>query len=226
MIKSSSNQYSIQRNRQVIFMESLIELIVRQKLRTPYNLVRQSAILRLLLIDGGKLYSEINRPFKFKLGAKISSGTNSGNSISSADTNRSAFEMYFHKTSKNGEFIGLESFLSLPAIRTNNQDIKKYCDINHIKENYSIREIIKLVANAHGGVHFEKWNNIPPQLMTDPISPFNINDNSKLHDIVLYVSIFVAEALKPLADHVYIELKRTKPTSVEATAIFDLKERQ
>ena len=59
MTSDSHNLYSIQRNREVIFLESLRELQNRKGKKSPYYLVRQGAILRFLLVEGEKFYEKI-----------------------------------------------------------------------------------------------------------------------------------------------------------------------
>lgn len=218
--------HSIRRNRELIFIETIRELNSRKNIRTPYNLARQSAMLRFLVIDGSKFFNEINKPFKLKLGSKISTDRNYGNSMSSGDVGGSAFEILLHKVNENGEFFTIPNFLKLPAIRIQDKKLKEYLDKNHIAEEYSIHDIIKLVANAHGGVHVEAWENIHPHLMTDATSPFNINSNSKLHDIIQYTSDFILKALDPLGETVFNNITNRQPTAVEATTTVYVKDKE
>lgn len=223
MNSNQTQQYSIQRNRQVIFIETLRELIQRKKIRTPYNLVRQSAILRFLLIDGSKFYNEINKSFKLKLGSGIKKELRQASSISSTNFGGGSFQIFFYKVDENESMVNIPTFLKLLAIKIQDQTLKNYIQANHIKEEYSIQEIIKLLANAHGGVHFETWENIHFSLMVEPSSPFNINTNSKLYDIIENVADFILTALEPLASLIQGTVSRTKPISFEFSETFQIK---
>jgi hypothetical protein len=223
MNSNQTQQYSIRRNRQVIFIETLRELIERKKIRTPYNLVRQSAILRFLLIDGSNFYNEINKSFKLKLGVGIKKEFSLASGISSSNFGGGSFQIYIYKVDYSENIIKIPAFLKLPAFTIQDNTLKNYIDANHIKEEYCIQDIIKLLANAHGGVHFETWENIDYSLMVEPNSPFNINTNSRLYDIIEYTTDYVLAVLEPLAIQVQANVYRTKPISIEISQTFQVK---
>jgi hypothetical protein len=209
--------YSIRRNREVIFLEALNELGSIKQFKTPYTLVRQSAILRFLLIDGQKYYLEINKPYRLNLGAKISSNSLYNTSISSDTPIGSRYEILLHEINHQGEFFKIPNFLKLPAMKIDSLYLKKHINDEHIKYEYTVQDIIKLVANAHGGVHSEGWEDIHPELMTNSHSPFNINSNSKLHDIMKSISNFVLVSLRPLRVCTINNVRNTRAIGAEVS---------
>jgi len=220
---TSTNLYSIERNRELIFIESLLELQNRKNIISPYNLIRQSAILRFLLIDGDAFYTVINKKYKLKIATTINNDLLSTTSISSVDNDNRSFIISKYKYDSQGKLMTIKQFLDLPIIKINNLELRKYADNKHIKIEYNINSLIKLVANAHGGVHIEKWTNIPVDLMTDNSSPFNINNNSKLHLILNNIADITILLLKPLFDQVKLNLMNTKSIGAEGSQVFYLK---
>lgn len=228
--------YSSSRNKESIFLDAVTEL--RQRLysgqKTPYNMVRKSAILRLLVIDGTRFYQDINKKYKLDLIIKLESQDFTGHSLSSADPSHSNYTIKLFNISNNGEEINIVNFLKLPIIRIDNSQLTDFIkkqqtessknkkENSLLKTEYDISSIIKLIANGLGGVHFSSWNNnqIPRQLMTDDSSPFNLNSNSKLHSIIDNLSIITLEMLAPLINVVENNLQSTAPISTEVSAIF------
>ena len=119
-----------------------------------------------------------------------------------------------------GYFQNMDNLLKLPVLKVVNPVLKKYLTKEHIKEEYTLRTLIKLVANAHGGVHIEEWKNVPVDLMTDSNSPYNINSNSKLYDLMNNITELVLLALKPLIQAVSNNFKSTRPVGREVSGIF------
>ena len=224
-MSSTVKLYSIKRNREVIFIESIKELNhrIKSKNNSAYNLVRKGAILRLLIIDGSKLYNTINHDYSLKLVKKLTCSPNQGHSLSTFEDPNSGFRTIKYFVDKNGENYSIPKFLKLPAIQINNPQLKEYLDKNHVFEEYDISKIIKLIANAHGGVHFENWGDeISSFIATDASSPFNLNTNSKLHEIIDNISEIILDYLDPLGKKVYYNLKSTKPLAHEFTQTFEI----
>lgn len=211
--------YDIARNREVIFVETMNELNSRVKLIdiSPYNLVRKSALLRLLVIDGSRFYNVINRIYRQKISIKLTYSPHQGHSLSTFDDPNSGFITYIYFHDENGEECDLSKFLKLPAIKINNPQLKDYLKENRIAEEYSIEELIKLIANAHGGVHFENWDNVSGFMETNSSSPFNINSNSKMHDLIDNAAGIIYKMLEPLYKIVCENIKTTEPIAHEAT---------
>lgn len=215
--------FTVDRNREVIFLETLKELNFRVKSndRSSYNLVRKSALLRLLVIDGSKFYTVINKRYRRKIVLKLTYSYHQGSSLSTFNDPNSGFITYRYFNDENGEECDLPKFLKLPAIKINNPQLKSYLHINKIAEEYSIAELIQLIANAHGGVHFENWDNVSDFMATNSSSPFNINSNSKTHDLIDNASEIIYAMLKPLEEIVFENILKTKPVAVEETAIVE-----
>ena len=213
--------FSIDRNREVIFVETMKELNLRVKSndRSSYNLVRKSALLRLLVIDGSKFYTVINRTYQQKTSLKLTVSFHQGHSLSTFDDPNSGFVTHTYFDNENGEECALPSFLKLAAIKINNPQLKEYLHQNRIAEEYSIAELIQLIANAHGGVHFANWDNVTGFIATDSSSPFNINPNSKMHDLIDNAAEIIYKMLEPLGKMVFENLRTTLPIAQEGTTL-------
>lgn len=217
--------YSIRRNRELIFMETLKDLENRLyfQQKSPYNLVRKSALLRLLVIDGEKFYNTINREYKIKLETPIKSYTRSSHGLATFEPASSSFITAEYRIEKEGELFSIPKYLALPIVMINNPHIKEYLDNDHIKETYSVSGIIKLVANAHGGVHFKKWGEeVSSYIATDADSPFNINQNSVLHEVIDNTINVILNMLNPLREAVHENLKKTKPIVYESSVTVEV----
>jgi len=212
------NQYDLRTNRERIFIEMINELnwYVKNGNKNPYSLTRKAAILRLLLIDNGGLFVSIAKPYRMKLKVKLKFTTAEAHSLSNRENPRSKYMLFKYLISEDGDEITLKTFLTSTALWIDDPYIKEHIDGKHVLEKYCIRNIIKLVANAHGGVHMERWENIPSFILTNSHSPFNINSNSKLHDIIDYTSEITLHALLLLRTNVTENLRNTKPISIES----------
>ncbi len=216
---TSIELFSIERNRELIFIETLKELNLRVKSKdqSPYNIIRKSALLRLLVIDGSKFYTVINRGYQKKIALKLLVSFHQGHSLSTFDDPDSGFVTHTYSENENGEDFTLPNFLKLPAIKINNPQLKEYLHQNRIAEEYSIAELIQLIANAHGGVHFENWDSVSGFIATDSSSPFNINSNSKMHNLIDNASEIIYRMLEPLKELVFENLHKTSPIAQEVT---------
>lgn len=214
-----SNLYDLDRNRKLLFIEMLNELKQRTSYRRYdlYSLIRKSALLRLLLIDGDKFYQAINKEFKLKLEIRLNKENLLSFGLSNLDNSNSSFLIAHFVKSNHGEGYTLEQFLKLNVVHFNNPSLKEYLNQNNVAENYTVKDLIKLVANAHGGVHIEKWKNIPKELFIDSNSPFNINENSNLHRVIDNISEIVLAILENLNLTVINNIKSIEPIGYETT---------
>lgn len=216
--------FTIDRNREVIFVETLKELNFRVKSndRSSYNLVRKSSLLRLLVIDGSKFYTVINKGYRQKIVLKLTMSFHQGHSLSTFDDPNSGFITYTYFDDENGEECDLPKFLKLPAIKINNPQLKNYLHGKRIAEEYSIAELIQLIANAHGGVHTENWDTVSGFMATNSSSPFNINPNSKMHDLINNAAEIIYTMLEPLRKTVFENTRKTEPIAFEETTIVEM----
>ena len=224
-MKNPEELYSLRDNREMIFIESLNELKDRIGKNEPYSLIRKSAILRFLLIDGSRFYDEINRNYKLDLRSQVSAAPYLGQGASSEkNANRSALRLKYY-LDPNGEWMNIPKFLEQPILEIDNPKLKEYFEIEeeHIFRKYNINQFIKLIANAHGGVHIKKWDRVSIDLMSERSSPFNINSNSMLHDMIDNVVEIVIELLKPLLNKVNQNILEAKPIAWEIKQVVELK---
>lgn len=209
--------YDIRRNREVVFVENIKELEKRIQLnsRTPYNIIRKSAILRLLFIDGSTLFSLINQNYQKKIRIPLKFQYRKAHSLSTEENSGSSVTTFTYVMDQDGDEVSISKFLELDCILINDPKLKEYLSENNIQEKYNVRELIKLIANCHGGVHFENWSNIPSFVTTGEFSPFNINVNSRMHEIIDNCASILLKGIEPLTLDVLNNLKTTKPVSLQ-----------
>ena len=223
MKMTTLNLYSLRRNREVIFIETLRELSMRRNWRNPYNLVRRAALLRFLLLEGNRYYDEINKNYHLSIEYEISSSSTRSDAASSNDKNACILVMGKYKFNPEGDSLSISQFLKLPVLKIHNPSLLQHVnEKKKISTTYSVGSLIKLIANGHGGVHIENWENVSGDLMTDHASPFNINENSMLHELIEDISTIVLQSLTPLADAVWSNINTTRPISWEAQAVATL----
>lgn len=209
---SSQSAYSLNHNRELIFIESLKELETRIGNKTPYSLVRKASVLRLLLISDSKYYPLINKNYNLKITFNYRIVPNEIESINVRSEESKIFttnRLIFDESIENQS---IDVFLSQVVMKNHNPTYTEFLELNHIEKEYSVCKIINLIANAHGGVHLEKkWKGIINEnvIYSDETSPFNINFNSKLHEIIDDISIICLESLRPLVEK--IKTQKTKP---------------
>ena len=185
--------------------------------KTPYELTRKSALLRIMLVDGDKFYNTINRKYEVKLKERVAAYSLASHGISTKEES-SFFVRAQYKVEQNNEPISIPKFLKLPAIQISKEHFKEFEHLKIIQELYTVQDVIKLVANAHGGVHFEKLdNNIDSYFSTSDDSPFNINSNSVMHEVLDNIIEIILLYLSPLRRKVHNNLKSTKPIAWHST---------
>ncbi|MEO9257077.1 MAG: hypothetical protein ABI207_01770 [Crocinitomicaceae bacterium] len=214
--------FSIDRNRELIFIETMKELNyrVKSKDKSPYNIIRKSALLRLLVIDGSKFYTVINKKYNLKIDLNLTFNFHQGHSLSTFDDPNSGFVTHKYFDDENGEKCTIPKFLKLPAIKTNNPQLKNYLNHeNRIAEEYSNAELIQLIANAHGGVHIANWDIVSDFIASDSSSPFNINQNSKMHDLIDNIAEIIFTMLEPLSKMVFENIQKTPPVAYETESV-------
>ena len=212
--------FTLERNRERIFVDCMGEIRQRNnRNKSVYGLVRRSAILRMLLTEGTPFYQLINRKYKIKFELPIIRQEFRGEGITTTkEVANTISYTYKYSISETGEQINLQSFLKFTIIEIINEDLKKLLHLNKVSDTYTVSDIIKLIANCHGGVHFDEWKGqVPSSLMTERSSPFNINTNSFLYDVLQNITEIVIIYLTPLWNEVVKSLMETKPLGVEAS---------
>lgn len=211
--------FSIDRNREYIFIETIKELRNRLEKsdREPYNLVRISSILRLLFVDGSKYYSAINLKYKIKLGSKLLCSHNESGGLSTMFEERDRISYLKFGLKDNGDFFKISDFLEVKVIEIYIPTLLENGKSKHIKSEYNVRELIKLFANAHGGVHLENWNkDFHNFISVHPTSPCNINANSDFYSIIRNISDILLAMIEPLEEQVNLNLQKTEPIAFQS----------
>lgn len=222
--------YNLRINREMIFAEFVKELTYRVFIEssTPYNLVRKGAILRSFLVERHRLIDLVNRNYRFKFKTNVKATRLKSDGLGTANPARDMFWVTSYENHTDGDEISIKKLLALPVLELDNQRLNQFLDVDYIEQKYSYRDIIKLVANAHGGVHFNGWENdkVCSLLQTDEGSPFNINSNSKLHNIINDCSILTLKMVQPLVDAVNENIRSPKPLAVSVSMIVEAKSRE
>jgi hypothetical protein len=212
--------YSISRNREYIFLEILNELKsrIKESKNEAYNLVRIGAILRLLFVDGSKYYNVINSRYKLKLGAKLLCSVNDVSGLSTLYDKNDHTQFLIFGVKKDGDYYNISNFLKLKVVYLNIPTLLDEKKSSHIKMEYNVNELIKLFANAHGGVHLENWkDDIHNFLSSHPLSPYNINENSDFYLIIKNISLVLLKMVESLEKEVKRNLQETLPIAYQKT---------
>jgi hypothetical protein len=123
-------------NKEELFLNVLEELKERLTKGTPYDLTRSSALLRQLMVDGSaSLYSAINRKYKETVCFEVKKWE-----ITTASIGKIQMQTVLPSNSCETEKINLDDFL------------KRRC-LYYNEHTYTVKDIIKIVANIKGGVH-------------------------------------------------------------------------
>lgn len=211
--------YSLERNRDYIFIKSIEELQARvnSKTKDPYNLVRISALLRLLFIDGSKFYNIVNSSYKLKLGTRLMCSFQDYGGISTIFQETDHIKYMILIEDENGDFFTIDKVLSLKIIDIKIPTLEQYLSSQNLKMEYDINGMIKLFANAHGGVHIDKMEEkMHNFLFAHSGSPFNLNSNSDFYNVMFNVSSILLKAIAPLTNEVKLKLKTAKPMAQES----------
>ena len=211
--------FSINRNREYIFVETIKELRNRLKRidREPYNLVRISSILRLLFVDGSKYYSVINLNYRLKLGSKLLCSHNHSGGLSTMFGERDQISYLKFGVKDKGDFFKISDFLNTKVIEIDIPTLLENSQSKHIKSEYNVRELIKVFANAHGGVHLENWSkDFHNFISVHPTSPVNINANSDFYSIIKNISAILLSMIEPLEEQVILNLQKTDPIGFQS----------
>ncbi|WP_100610415.1 hypothetical protein [Confluentibacter lentus] len=212
--KDGDTAYDLIINREKIYIEVLKELESRIGKRTPYDLVRKAAMLRFLLIDGSKYYNIINKEYKIKINFDLSESKFTGGKFSFTSDSTLSYCIFNYSFENHKGKTLIENFLKLPVLEINDSDLKYFLKSKHISEKYSIKSIIELIANAHGGVHVENWKDFDlKRIFFSETSPLNINPNSIMNDIIDNISIILLKILEPLTNTVKNRLETLSGTS-------------
>jgi hypothetical protein len=119
-----------------LFLNILGELKERLKKGTAYDLIRASAILRQLMVDGSSsLHVAINRNYKEKVRFEVKKWE-----PTTASKGKLQMQTVLPSNSCETEKINLDDFL------------KRKC-LYYNEHTYTVKNIIQIVANIKGGVH-------------------------------------------------------------------------
>lgn len=171
-----------------LFVQKLMELDEAQVSGQPYDLLRATGILRLLLIDGNPLLHEVNQRLKLKVLFHVMR-RDPGPPVSP--------DVHLRNPDPPGpkaatEDLKLDAFLGMACITTSNG------------ETATIRDVIKSGANFMGGVHFSKGPSTEPgeQIVLDVGNGIRVLGNESTFAAIGGICRVVLRALQPLAEAV------------------------
>lgn len=203
-----SKTYNSQISREIFFLDCINDLAKCYESNNSYHLIRSSVLLRMLIIDDG--IGKISKNYRVKMSFAVNSKDLDGNPLSTRNLQDLPNKMMqFSKT--------VPTYYKLDLIGAPIQQLKldkfrkKICiSIKTVDNaiNFSVDNIIKLVANNHGAAHLESsfeasefesfhWNDFNPLSLTN-----NSQYIKRLKEII-YIMI---EGLKPLIQKVYQNL--------------------
>ncbi|WP_034042241.1 hypothetical protein [Wocania ichthyoenteri] len=197
--------FSLKYNREIIFIKSLQDLVDLRGINEPHCLVRKGSILRFLLLTDGGYYNIINKEYHQKIKFKFDSKLNETKKTNLVNDKSFVFSITNLNFNKATTGIPIDSFLKQVVMSNADKSYDEFLNLAHIEKEYTVKKIIDLIANGHGGVHIEKsWSkklNIS-DVFSDETSPLNISFNSKLHNIVDDISLICIEAMLPICEKI------------------------
>ncbi len=145
-----------------IFLNTLDELRYRNRINhySEYDLLRSSALIRQLFLDGGKSLTDlVNKSYGVKLKFRV---------IAAVNDEREGNFLYQNIYPINDKYIELkqQDFLKITIIKVNNYE-------------YSILETIKHACHVLGGVHLGKATDKKEELFKDMGGIINLENISK-----------------------------------------------
>jgi len=178
-----------------LLINTLEDLQSRLDKGDEYNLVRGSALIRQVLIDGGNLLSLVNK--NYKLDIRFRTQKNKPKFQNKPTIDGIEYETVIgitflnpkHKDEEFIDYIKLDKFLEYPIIFFDGQD-------------FTVLQIIKQCAHIYGGVHAGK-------MKTDEEIKLDLANKTLSHgevsctvDAMTDIIALTINALKPLVDEI------------------------
>ena len=146
-----------------------------------YAMLRASALLRQLLLDRYPLAFKAAKQIRHKIRFDVSAVGVTAPTVSEPVM----------------RFSNVNAFDG-PTVTLNKDEFLARKIVSVGGEDYSVREVIRVVAHVHGGVHyFDPETEREERLMTAD-SFITVNDMAILHNAVQGIGVSVVEALRPL----------------------------
>ena len=133
-----------------LFIDTVNELSERMTRGSRYDLIKASGLIRALVVDGSNLMHQVNRNFREKILFTVKQWQ-------TATPAPGKLELQTVMPTGNGETIAVE----LDAF------LVRRCIFYH-QHVYTVRDIIKVVANVRGGVHAGKPSTDSEAAVVDP----------------------------------------------------------
>jgi hypothetical protein len=212
-------EYTLDANREIILIECRADIQSLCRLPpTPYNLVRIASLLRFLFISEGGFVNLLNKKFKYKLRKPLKPVYSTEHGLSSIyKTHGQATYLSKFVFSKENPTLKINELLNTVVLSSDHPYLKSFLEKRHIESSYTLQSLIKLISNGHGGSHIEmNWENIPIHIACDTLSPFNINPQSILNDIIRHSAF----ALLYLSEELFLTSKlRMKQGRISSASV-------
>jgi len=171
-----------------LFVATVEELKARLRANSPYSLLKASANIRLLLIDGSPLLHQANKRLALKLSFKVAVNEPAPDSMGmkggivvlndAVDPTIPPFDQY-------SQDLKLDPFLAVRVAWINGHA-------------YTIKDVILLVANVMGGVHAREPKGQTQEALMGLDAMWGFGQNSQtLHQLGVIGRLVVA-GLEPL----------------------------
>ncbi|HTE49662.1 MAG TPA: hypothetical protein VK698_02230 [Kofleriaceae bacterium] len=195
-----------------LFLETCLDLEARLNEAKPYSLIRASALLRQLLLDGTPLIHRANRQFRLKLKFSV----------------RSLLTMPDGLPQPAIQFLGdaLDGGLDMgrvPGFEIKSISFDQFIahHVMQINENrYSIGDVIGFLANVWGGVHLNEPRSPADTHLVTVDSSIVFASRTPLMTIIHAIGQVTLRTIQPLRPLVQQSLEAVPP----ASAMYQLEE--
>ena len=194
-------------SREIFFIDCINDLNYCANSNLSYDLIRSSVLLRMLLLDGG--LETISNEYNLSISLKANE-----NEIQGIPFTKKEVRKIKEITSDNQIFVGPIKTIQLMHSPLKTYPLENFANkiclkIIGVKEyNFSVSNIIEILANKHGAAHLESTfdSSTLDSFHLGDYSPFSITDgNFFLKKIKEIISILI-EAIYPLLMAIQKEL--------------------
>ncbi len=202
-------------SREIFFIDCLNDLRNCAIYGSSYNLIRASVLLRMLLLDRG--ISTIAKNYEFKLKLLANAHDMGGTNLTSKQIG-DVWNVLKPLQNRAPSLSHLTLIYEPLKEHTLDQFLARTCISFGDKEfNFSVANVIKLLANNHGAAHLESSfdSSQLDSFHLDDFNPFSINNGNKFLLKIKEIIMIVLEALKPLANDVLIHLYQYDKSEIQ-----------
>lgn len=166
-----------------LFIQKYNELVYYTYANTEYNVIRSSAILRQLYFEGQPLTIRINRNYHLSFIYKID--------VALMRVYSNDIQLCFTLPDDVKNIVVAKNRYKI----LNDNQFKSYTILKSNDKTFSIKDVVKFVANNIGGIHLDSDETIRKE-------PISCIDRQFIYITLNAISRIVIEALRPLKDSI------------------------